>query len=181
MKELLDVIDENERNTGIIKERKKIHLDGDWHKAAHLWIIKDARILLQKRSSEKKIFPNRFDVSCAGHVSAGENYKDSIIRELKEELGIDVNEDALIFLEKRKQITKYKNLISREIIAVFLLRYNGKMNELKIDKKEVSEVRLFTIKELRKLLKETPEMFVNDKKYFFDTLEKIEVMFMEDS
>lgn len=45
-------------------------------------------IMICKRSSNKKKYPNKFTSSAGGHVEQGESYKIAAIRELKEELNI---------------------------------------------------------------------------------------------
>ena len=43
---------------------------------------------MQKRSLRKNSFPGCYDVSSAGHIKAGDDYLESALRELSEELGI---------------------------------------------------------------------------------------------
>jgi len=180
--EFVDIVDENGNELGVKKEKSKVHIDGDWHKGAHVWILKDNKILLQRRSSRKHFFPNCFDVACGGHVKSGENFEETLVRELKEELGLSEKKENLIFLEKRKQISvnRAKNLISREILGVFLLKFDNNLKNLELDKSEISEVRFFGIDELKSQLKNRPEMFVADKEYFFETINKIEKMLKKD-
>ena len=69
-------------------------------------------LLLQKRSATKKSHPNCWDISGAGHIRAGESVIEGAIRELKEELGIEANENDLRFIDivKSTKILKTKNL-----------------------------------------------------------------------
>ena len=55
-------------------------------------------LLLQKRSVTKKSHPNCWDISGAGHIRAGESVIDGAIRELKEELGVEVEEKDLQYI-----------------------------------------------------------------------------------
>ena len=73
-------------------DKEIAHQKGLWHKSVHVWILNDKNeILLQYRCADKKLYPNTWDVSFAGHISAGESSIDAVIREGKEELGIKVD------------------------------------------------------------------------------------------
>lgn len=62
--EYLDVLDEQGNLTGIKKPRKQVHMDGDWHRTIHVWIVNEkGEILLQRRCATKDSFPNMLDVS----------------------------------------------------------------------------------------------------------------------
>lgn len=52
-------------------------------------------LLLQKRSMNRRLFPGEYDLSCAEHVSSGEDYEEAAYRGLKEELGMDINLEEL--------------------------------------------------------------------------------------
>lgn len=91
--EYFDIVDMNGVPTGKTVERKTAHRKGIMHRTSHVWLIrmKDSRpqILLQKRCAIKDSFPGCYDISSAGHIPAGCDFKESAVRELKEELGID--------------------------------------------------------------------------------------------
>jgi len=89
--ELLDVVDENDRVTGV-KTRGEIHALGLMHRAVHILVFNSsAELFIQKRSMSKDNNPGLWDSSAAGHVDSGEDYYDCAIRELGEELGIKVS------------------------------------------------------------------------------------------
>lgn len=93
--ELLDTVDADNRVTGS-DTRARIHSLGLRHRACHIIVFDGAsRILLQQRSMTKDNSPGLWDSSSAGHVDSGESYIECAIRELKEELGLDVREDQL--------------------------------------------------------------------------------------
>ena len=87
--EMLDVLDERHRIIGT-KRREEVHKDGDFHYVLHCWVIipSTKEIILQKRAPEKLYGGGLYDVSCAGHYSAGESMTST--RELDEEMGIQV-------------------------------------------------------------------------------------------
>jgi 8-oxo-dGTP diphosphatase len=117
--EYFDILDENGNKTGITKLRNEVHRDGDWHKAVHIWIINNKKeILLQRRCATKDSNPNMLDISCAGHLTAGDNSLDGAIRELKEELNLDVNKEDLEFIKTIKRSSKYSETFIGEFSKV---------------------------------------------------------------
>ena len=99
MEEKFDVLNELGEFTGKIATRDECHKKGLWHRAVYAFIIDENKnILLQKRSANKKLWPNMWDVTVGGHVDSGEFGRQALIREAKEELGIDVDRDDVDFL-----------------------------------------------------------------------------------
>ena len=65
------------------------------------------QVLLQKRSKLEKHNPNKWSI-CAGHVEEYDsNLKSAVVREIKEELGIDVLEEKLIELNLEEPHTAH--------------------------------------------------------------------------
>lgn len=98
--EMFDVIDEHGVPTGVIKERGVVHREGAFHATSHIWIARfneqgSYDILLQKRSACKDSHPGCYDISSAGHISAGDEPLESAIREMEEELGIKAKPEEL--------------------------------------------------------------------------------------
>ena len=102
--EYIDIFDENNNPIGEVKEKTQGHEDGNFHRTAHIWIMNDKKITFwyKKRSATKKSHPNCWDISGAGHIRAGESVIDGAIRELKEELGVEVKEKDLQYISTIK-------------------------------------------------------------------------------
>ena len=80
--ELLDLLDENGEPSGEVRERTLVHLNGDWHRTSHVWVVRRRGdgghdLLLQKRSRGKDSFGGCYDISSAGHIPAGQDYLES--------------------------------------------------------------------------------------------------------
>ena len=89
MEEYFDVLNNKGDYTGKIESREKCHKEGLWHKAVAVFVINSkGQVLLQRRSPNKKMWPNMWDITAGGHVLSGEFGFQSIIRECKEEIGI---------------------------------------------------------------------------------------------
>lgn len=146
--EILDVVDEYGEPTGQTVERKRAHAEGIRHRTAHVWLlrIKEGRtqILLQRRSFNKAEHPGCYDISSAGHIPAGFDYKESAIRELKEEIGLDVQLDELHFCGDRNVIWDdcffNKPFHDRQHSRVFFAWKDMEEAEFTLQKEEVDSV-----------------------------------------
>ena len=112
-------------------------------------------ILLQKRSMLKKSNPGKWGI-CSGKVDLGEIPLDAGVRETLEEIGITLNKDDLKFL------SIYTN--EKAYFTVYYVRKNVDINECKLQKEELEEVRYFKIEELENLDNDGFEWLDNLKK-----------------
>ena len=162
--EYIDIFDENNNPTGEIKEKTQAHENGDFHRTAHIWIMNDNKeLLLQKRSGTKKSHPNCWDISGAGHIRAGETVIEGAIRELKEELGINANENDLKFISIVKSTKNPKN---QEFGYVYLLKCNNKIEEYTFEDNEVSEVKYVYFEDLEKMVADRVEgLLIHEEEY----------------
>ena len=86
--ELVDLYDENRIPLGKTSERYGHKEPGEYRTVVHVCIFApDGRMLVQQRTSCKVIWPDRWDVSAAGGVDAGEDSRMAAERECREELG----------------------------------------------------------------------------------------------
>lgn len=146
--EYLDIVDKNGIPTGDIVERKRAHEEGIMHRTSHVWLIRRhngyLQILLQKRCDTKDSFPGCYDISSAGHIPAGADFVQSAIRELKEELGIDVFGNELIFCGDRVLTWDAefyeKPFHDRQYSRVFALWCDKSEEEFLLQEEEVSDV-----------------------------------------
>jgi len=163
MAEYFDILDSNGHPTGKTKLRSEVHRDGDWHKSIDIWVMNSkGELLLQKRSKQKESYPGLWEVSCSGHVGAGENSLDSALRELKEELGVDVAAEQLQFLfeDKEENVTNNGTFINKEFKEIYLLKLDLPVEKYDLQVEEVEAVKYVPRKELEYQLKKTPEIFV---------------------
>jgi isopentenyl-diphosphate delta-isomerase len=155
--ELIDVLTPDGERTGIRKPKPLIHRDGDWHRAAHIWIAtNDGRILLQRRSLQKENHPGLWDVSAAGHVSSGESVIDSAVREAEEELGLRIDPSELRHIATIAEscVLNDATYFDNEFHEIFLVRRDVDLARLKLQREEVDAVELVTPDQLRARLHE---------------------------
>jgi isopentenyldiphosphate isomerase len=141
MTELLDIYDDQLNKIGI-KERGAVHRDGDWHRVFQCWVAyRDASgrdfLVVQRRGPDTEVFPNYLDITAAGHYQAGETIREGV-REIREELGIDVDFDDLIPLGIRIGMARYKDLIDHQFADVFLLIHDQDISTYAYQVEEVA-------------------------------------------
>ncbi|WP_299224034.1 NUDIX domain-containing protein [uncultured Psychroserpens sp.] len=157
MDELIDIVDENGNATGKSALKSEIHSKGLFHHTAHLWCYTSkGHILLQQRAATKSIAPLLWDVSVAGHVDAGETIAKAIIREAKEEIGLDLFEHQLIKIGVFKCFQTYENgIIDNEFHNTFISKIDVAIKQLILQENEVEAVKYVTISEFETLLQKS--------------------------
>lgn len=142
--ELFDYYDEQGVWLGTAP-RSEVHAKGLWHRSIHCWLARvdgERKLLLfQQRSGGKDTFPGHYDVTAAGHLSAGETMQDAA-REIEEELSLAIPFESLrrlgdASMEKRG-VAKGVAFIDRETSDVFGYVYSGPLRALKLQAEEVS-------------------------------------------
>ena len=102
--ELLDLVDKNDKKIGTILRSEIANLHNEnsgFLRAAEVLIINsNGRLWIPRRTMHKRIAPGGLDYSMGCHVSAGETYIEAAVRELNEELNMDVNPKSLQLLNK---------------------------------------------------------------------------------
>lgn len=166
--ELFDVLNEFGQPTGEVKERTLVHRDGDWHRAVHIWIINGmGDILLQRRCESKDSDPNMLDISCAEHLTSGDDVIMGAIRECKEELNLDVVESDLEYITTLKRSPKHSDgFIDNEFDDLFILRTDKQIEDLKYQEEEISEIFFVPYKDFKKMVEEKKEdLVIYDDEY----------------
>ncbi|MBC9796069.1 NUDIX hydrolase [Sinomicrobium weinanense] len=158
MDEYVDILDENGNYTGKVLLKSEAHAKGLFHPTIHVWLYTtDGKVLLQKRSACKDTFPGYWDVSVAGHIGAGEASLSSALREVEEELGLQLSEKALEKTGICKSVTKHReDLIDCEFHHIYIGELNVPLSELKLQETEVDDVKLMDIDEFLSIVKDPP-------------------------
>ena len=155
--EFLNLIDDKARITADSKPRSLVHRDGELHPTVHIWMIKrrdmGVFVLLQKRAHEKDINPDCYDVSAAGHVSQGDEFRYTALKEVHEELGLDIDRSKLEFIGLKKAEFNEDGIHDNELVAVYICRENINIEDLVLQSSEVSEVCWAEIDELLSIMK----------------------------
>ena len=88
--EIFDVVNERDEVIGRAT-RREVHARGLRHRAVHMLVF-NARgeVFLQKRSMLKDTARGKWDSSSSGHLDSGEDYDACAVRELREEIGLNL-------------------------------------------------------------------------------------------
>ncbi|MDR4890323.1 NUDIX domain-containing protein [Fredinandcohnia sp. QZ13] len=140
--ERIKIFDDHKNLIGVAS-RSDVHRIGYWHEVFHCWFIRNEEgidyIYLQLRSKNKKDYPNLLDITAAGHLLADETVEDGV-REIKEELGIDVAFEKLIKLGVVDYSVVQEDFIDKELANVFLYKSTNDLDDFTLQVEEVSGI-----------------------------------------
>ncbi|CAD6241980.1 unnamed protein product [Miscanthus lutarioriparius] len=148
------------------RERSEVHRDGDYHRAVHVWIYSEStgELLLQRRADCKDSWPGQWDISSAGHISAGDSSLFSAQRELEEELGINLPVDAfeLIFVFLQECVINNGTYTNNEYNDVYLVTTLTPipLEAFTLQESEVSAVRYMRCDEYKSCLEKESREYV---------------------
>ena len=113
---------------------------------------------MQKRSAEKDSFPGCYDISSAGHIPAGCGFLESAVRELSEELGLNIAPEELVYCGRR-QISHRdwfhgKEFVDSQVTNVYCLWKDVEPEALALQASELESVRWMKLSECKKLVRE---------------------------
>ena len=146
--ELLFVVDENDNPLPPLT-RKEVVAEGLWRRAGGGAIIDKSRrkVLCQKRSATLDERPGLWIALFGGKSAPGEAPITTAQRELKEEMGISVEQPELIFYKKIKSEER------KQFEYLYWVNWGGEMSQVHFDPGEVSEVAWQDISKVTELLK----------------------------
>ena len=139
--ELLDVYDSLGHKTGRIVERgdkNEIFNDNEHIAVAIIYIENDKGEFLIQKTSEGK---GGCYSSTGGHIHHGEDAYSTIIREVKEELGIDISNDDIVSLGYI--------CVDFPVRFIFYLKKNINLNDITLQKDEVESVSYMSVDRIR--------------------------------
>jgi isopentenyl-diphosphate Delta-isomerase len=130
--------------------------DTDIIRVSGLWIFNDQKeILIAQRASNKIYDPGKWGPATAGTVEEGETYVSNIIKEAKEEIGLNINEKDLIRGPHRFITTLHKYFVQN-----FFLKTDILVSDFVLQKEEVEQLKWISMENLLKSLEEKPEDFL---------------------
>lgn len=130
----------------VIKKGERLK-NNEYHIIAEGWILRDdGNFIIQRRALDKKSFSGMWYCSAGGSVISRETPKEGMVREFKEELGIDISEDELSL----KRIITERNTI----FYIYLVRKNISLDEITLQEEEVMDVDLADPNKIKKMVED---------------------------
>ena len=152
--EIYALVNENDEVIGIIGENEKVS-DYRQIRFANAILFCQGKVIVPQRTMNKKLYPGCYDYSGGGHVNYGETYEEAIIREMKEELGIDITD-----LREIAYLNPYKDGVG--CFSKFFLAQYDESQKIKYSPEEVEKILLFSVDEIARMIEREPEMFKPD-------------------
>ncbi|MFQ6049663.1 MAG: isopentenyl-diphosphate Delta-isomerase [Candidatus Paceibacterales bacterium] len=154
--EKIVVVNEKDEVVGF-EDKEKCHQGkGILHRAFTIFIFDDkGRVLIQKRSKFKKLWPLCWETSCSSYLKKDETYEESAEERLKEELGLTL---PLELVDKFQYQAPYKNIGSENEVCALLI---GRYTEGKIEPnpQEVADWQWLEVEELKKDMMHNPQNY----------------------
>ncbi len=161
--EQVDILDNQGNQTGEIRTLNDVHIHGLWHRTAHVWVVNSrGEILLQHRHSSARNFPEMWDTSVGGHMSAGDTSMMAAIRETKEEIGIDITEKDLKYIGEVIFQARLNNdtYLENEFNDIYLITLDVEISDLTMQYGEVKDLKWVTVEEFQKMISAEPPVVV---------------------
>lgn len=178
-----------------VQNRAVVHDKGILHYAIHCWVFGNYNgrltVVFQKRKSNKRLFPGKYDVAAAGHYLSKEFGRDGL-RELTEELKLPMDNYDISYYKTINCRHYDDNISNNELCNVYFCKLNTKLTDLEFDSNEIEDLIFCDVEECIALLKKqikqiTVYSFLHNneinviennfiqeyRQYFIDTLTEI--------
>ncbi len=91
--EILDLVDENDQIIGSIERNEAYRLNFSNIRVIDAFIRNsEGKLFIPRRHKDKRLHPLALDASAGGHVTSGDSYDETFIKEVLEELNLDVSQ-----------------------------------------------------------------------------------------
>lgn len=162
--EFVDVYDENRIKTGkVINRNDKNKLnENEYTLAVHCWIINSKKEILITRRNLNLNRGGMWEDSHGG-VQVGETSIEGMKRELKEELGLDIEDSELILVKilKRKNVFRYCYIVLKDI----------SIDSISFNDNEVMDCKYVSIEEFKEIIKKGESTFTDFSQTIFSYID----------
>lgn len=162
--EFWDAYDENKNFLGYKIEREKFYsYKTEYHIVVHIWIKNGKNEFLIQQRSANKTNPLKWAWT-GGSVLAGETSLDGAIREVREELGLNLDK------EKMTLFTSFKRSVYRDFVYVYLYECDVDVSNLVLQKEEVNAAAWLTKQKIHQMISSGEFVNIDNSQYVLELL-----------
>ena len=151
---MLILVDEHDNQIGTDTRENCHRGSGKRHRAYTVFLFHDGKLLLQKRSVKKQLWPAAWDVSFTSHVYPGETYGQAAARKGLQELGAKFGD--LADVHSFTYFAPQKDHAENEFCRLLAGDFDGRINPNPV---EVAAIRWATVGEVERELELRPDLF----------------------
>ena len=145
----------NNRDIVIGTKERRERTEGEITRVTGATIIdSNNNILVSQRSFSKKYNAGKWTISAAGTLEEGETYISNIIKEIKEELGVTVEERELI-----PSVYGLDTISKGFFRQMYFVKKDIPISDIKIQKEEVEQVKWIELEKLVETFRKNPNDF----------------------
>lgn len=149
--ELWDVVDEHGRPKGYTHNRELPMREGDYHFSVTVWIVNERGEFLISRRAQGKRAAGMWEPT-GGCTLAGEDQITAALREVKEELGLDLcRENGEAF---KTYPCPHNDGKGMALITVWIFRQDFDISDVKLQPEETDAAMWVTADEIRSMVEE---------------------------
>jgi len=132
------LVDEQDNYLGLEDKHRAHNAETKLHRGFSAFLFnKDGKLLLQKRDSSKKTWPNFWSNSVCGHPQYMESYESAVQRCAKFELGIEGIANILKVSDYRYRF-ELNGIVENEICPIYIAKFDCELN---INSSEIQSVK----------------------------------------
>ncbi len=129
-----------------------------WHGVVNVWLVNRAgQLMVSKRAENVGGNPGKWQTYFGGHVPAGMSYLETAVKELQEEVGLDISADSLHFIDKGQ----FANEDHLHFYESYVYLFVGQPNDLDFTDNEISEAKWMDMEVYEAARAEHPEQWCN--------------------
>lgn len=149
MSELFDVYDKNRQLTGKIMKRGDRLTDEEYRVVVQVWIKNSSGQWLLSKRSENKSYPLKWEPT-GGCVLSGETSLECAIREVREELGIElIPGKGVLFATFRREKCCWEN---PGFLDIWVFEKDVSINDIMLQPSETCEAKWASYDEIAKMI-----------------------------
>lgn len=161
--EYFDVIDINRKPLNKVKARGEQLEENEYNVGVEAWILNSKREVLITQRSKNKSHSNLWE--CPGGCSiAGESSLQTLKREMEEEIGIDISNIDVKYVDTK--------LYKKQFVDIYTFNIDIDITKLKLQEEEVQDAKWVSIEELENMYKKE-EVVKSVMERFYQVKDKI--------